>query len=178
MNYDKLVEYTKAGFSIRRISKKESKGYSTVRYWLGKYNLTTRRSSTTKYIPNCDGCGEEIKNYNKSKKYCNNKCQGIHQWRVKKKKILEGEKTTPRLLKRALLEEKDHACWKCGIKDWNDRPAPLELEHIDGNSSNNDFKNLEILCCNCHAQTPTYKGKNKGNGRYSRRQRYEEGKSY
>ena len=43
---------------------------------------------------------------------------------------------------------------------------------------NNTVNNIELLCPNCHAQTPTYKGKNKGNGRYSRKLRYQEGKSY
>ena len=30
---------------------------------------------------------------------------------------------------------------------------------------NNKLENLRLLCPNCHAQTPTYKAKNKGNGR-------------
>ena len=52
------------------------------------------------------------------------------------------------------------------------------MEHLDGNSENNNLDNLSLLCCNCHAQTDTYKVKNLGKGRFSRRQRYKEGKSY
>lgn len=52
------------------------------------------------------------------------------------------------------------------------------MDHIDGNSENNDLDNLRLICCNCDAQTSTYKAKNIGKGRHYRRQRYAEGKSY
>jgi 5-methylcytosine-specific restriction endonuclease McrA len=55
---------------------------------------------------------------------------------------------------------------------------PLVLDHIDGNSDNWDLKNLRMICCNCDALTPTYKNRNRGNGRFLRRIRYREGKSY
>ena len=54
-----------------------------------------------------------------------------------------------------------HQCNRCGITEWNGLPAPLELEHKDGNHHNNSLDNLELLCPNCHAQTDTYRGKNK-----------------
>jgi 5-methylcytosine-specific restriction endonuclease McrA len=54
----------------------------------------------------------------------------------------------------------------------------MELEHIDGNSENNSLDNLSIICPNCHSQTPTYKGANKGKGRHYRRVRYSQGKSF
>lgn len=63
-----------------------------------------------------------------------------------------------RLFKEKILEEK---CSNCGITEWMGQPAPLELDHIDGNNSNNSLDNLRILCPNCHAQTDTYRGKNK-----------------
>lgn len=47
-----------------------------------------------------------------------------------------------------------------------------------GRSDNNILENLRLVCPNCHALTPTYKGKNAGNGRAKRRQRYIDGKSY
>lgn len=37
----------------------------------------------------------------------------------------------------------------------------LELDHIDGDSTNNEKSNLRFLCPNCHATTETYRGKNK-----------------
>ena len=66
-------------------------------------------------------------------------------------------------LKLRLLSEglKQHKCECCGITEWNGQPAPIELDHIDGNRYNNTIENLRILCPNCHAQTDTYRGKNK-----------------
>ena len=58
-----------------------------------------------------------------------------------------------RLINEGLKELK---CECCGISEWNGLPAPLELDHIDGNNSNNILENLKILCPNCHAQTPTH----------------------
>jgi len=40
------------------------------------------------------------------------------------------------------------------------------------------LKNLRLVCGNCDMLLPTYKSKNKGNGRHNRRKRYAEGKSY
>lgn len=51
-------------------------------------------------------------------------------------------------------------CSKCLLTTWLDQPIALELEHIDGNHDNNALSNLCLLCPNCHAQTPTYRGKN------------------
>jgi hypothetical protein len=56
---------------------------------------------------------------------------------------------------------KEAKCECCGITEWNGKAAPLELEHKDGNHSNNALENLLILCPNCHAQTETYRGRNK-----------------
>ena len=64
-----------------------------------------------------------------------------------------------RLLMAGLLEA---VCSMCGSRDWLGRPIPLELDHIDGNSENNVLGNLRLLCPNCHALTPTYRGKNIG----------------
>lgn len=49
---------------------------------------------------------------------------------------------------------------KCNIKDWNGEFIILELNHKDGDNSNHKLENLELLCPNCHSQTPTFKAKN------------------
>ena len=64
-----------------------------------------------------------------------------------------------RLLKENFFEAK---CYNCEQSEWLGNPIPLELEHIDGNHQNNTLDNLTLLCPNCHALTPTYRGKNKG----------------
>lgn len=53
-------------------------------------------------------------------------------------------------------------CECCGLSTWNGLPIPLELDQVNGHSSDNRIENLRILCPNCHAQTPTYRGKNIG----------------
>ncbi len=66
-------------------------------------------------------------------------------------------------LKKRLINEgiKEHKCECCGITEWNGKITPIELDHIDGNRYNNTLENLRLLCPNCHAQTETYRGKNK-----------------
>lgn len=66
-------------------------------------------------------------------------------------------------LKRRLFNDgiKERRCECCGITEWNGKPAPLQLHHIDGNNTNNSLENLQILCPNCHAQTDNYCSKNK-----------------
>jgi len=63
------------------------------------------------------------------------------------------------LLSKNLLEYK---CYHCGIKEWNSKEISLQLEHINGINNDNRVENLTLLCPNCHSQTPTFAGKNKG----------------
>lgn len=67
-------------------------------------------------------------------------------------------------LRKRLLSEgyKTHRCESCGLTEWLDEEIPLELEHVNGINTDNRLENLELLCPNCHAKTPTYRGKNKG----------------
>lgn len=54
-------------------------------------------------------------------------------------------------------------CEDCGITKWMGKDAPLELHHVDGNPSNNNLKNLKILCPNCHALSENYRIRKKKN---------------
>lgn len=66
-----------------------------------------------------------------------------------------------KLKKRLLLENYfDYKCYSCNLEEWLNNPIPLELEHINGNHTDNSLCNLTLLCPNCHAQTSTYRGKN------------------
>lgn len=44
-------------------------------------------------------------------------------------------------------EKKDY-CEKCGFIP--EHKCQLDVDHIDGNHKNNDSKNLQTLCANCH----------------------------
>jgi len=75
-------------------------------------------------------------------------------------------------LKKRLIKEKlkAHICEKCKNSIWNNKPIPLELEHVNGNNTDNRIENLKLLCPNCHAQTPFYRGKNKRSSLNERRE--------
>lgn len=67
--------------------------------------------------------------------------------------------------KSALVQTRGHKCESCGLTEWKSQPIPLELEHIDGDNKNNTKENLQLLCCNCHALTPTWRGRNVNTGK-------------
>jgi hypothetical protein len=81
----------------------------------------------------------------------------VEEYFVKGDRRITGSSIKNRLHKEGILEPK---CYKCGITEWNSQPAPLELEHINGDPTDNTIENLTILCPNCHAQSEWYRGKN------------------
>lgn len=64
------------------------------------------------------------------------------------------------LLKKLISEgHKERKCECCGNKEWNNNPIPLEIHHINGNNSDNNIDNLQLLCPNCHALMDNYRGR-------------------
>ncbi len=134
----------------------------------------------------CLNCGTECPvSHQKVNKYCSVACQHefqykfyITEWKQGLQTGLSGKDQTSKYVKRYIFEKFDNKCSQCGIAEWMGKPISLQLEHIDGNAVNQIEDNLTLLCPNCHSQTESYAGKNRGNGRHSRRVRYAEGKSY
>jgi hypothetical protein len=138
-----------------------------------KYNnIGVRRHGEERFCLNCN-------NKTTNKKFCSNTCQQDFEW-VKEKKKIEKTGIAPyaRTSKRYIIETRGHRCEICKETEWMGQKIPLVKDHIDGNPENHSILNLRVICPNCDAQTPTYKSKNKGNGRVYRRRRYAEGKSY
>lgn len=130
---------------------------------------------TTKSIkPTCIHCGDDING--SGKKYCSTKCGTDYRWDIRKNKFLSGEYQKHNIessirvtAKRYLIECFGNTCSICGGTEWMGNVIPLVCDHIDGNPTNNNPINFRLVCGNCDMQLPTYKAKNKGNGREYRR---------
>lgn len=110
----------------------------TLNSWLDKMGIV--------YAGNMSGKGLQRNTYMPFEEYANSTYISSHKLKLK-------------LIRDGIKEAK---CECCGIFEWMNKPAPLELDHIDGDHYNNVLNNLRILCSNCHAQTDTNSGKNKG----------------
>lgn len=68
-------------------------------------------------------------------------------------------------LKKRLIEDYgwEDRCMREGCPSpepyWNGEKLVLQVDHIDGDNTNNIINNLRILCPNCHTQTDTYSNK-------------------
>jgi hypothetical protein len=137
-------------------------------------NLGVRRHAGE--LPKCIVCDEEVRN--SYKKYCSTKCSENHFLKNQFEKFKNGEIPSQSTTKKYLILQNGHKCSICKLEEWCGQKIPLVMDHIDGNAENNLPENLRLVCGNCDMQLPTYKSKNKGNGRAFRRLRYIEGKSY
>jgi hypothetical protein len=78
--------------------------------------------------------------------------------------LVLGRVTQSHGLKLRLFREglKPRHCELCG---WAERAPdgrlPLELDHINGDRTDNRIDNLRILCPNCHSLQPTHRGLNR-----------------
>lgn len=131
----------------------------------------------------CLGCGLDVAG-RRARLYCSNACQSAARQRVLVSEWLETGVASlagsrHHYVKRYILVEQDGVCALCGIaQEWRGVPLVFVLDHVDGDSENNRRENLRLVCPNCDSQLPTYKSRNRGRGRHSRRQRYADGKSY
>lgn len=66
-------------------------------------------------------------------------------------------------VRKRILAERPRKCQNplCGIETWLGEDVPLELEHINGVGNDHRRENLLLLCPNCHALTPTWRGRNR-----------------
>lgn len=122
----------------------------------------------------CLNCGNPIKFRNK---YCSHTCQSQYQQKEWEEKWLSGEisgfyKTDhwgniPDRIRTYLFNKFNSKCSVCGWGETNPYTGriPLEVEHIDGDYTNNRPENVTLLCPNCHSLTKFYRGANKGKGR-------------
>lgn len=119
----------------------------------------------------CLNCGKQLSK--SQNKYCSTICQNEYQRNQDVEKIFNGEMSglknaitsSPKIkdsLRSYLLKRANYSCEICGCNWINpySNQTILEIHHIDGNRNNNLEDNLQVLCPNCHAMTPNYRGLN------------------
>lgn len=77
--------------------------------------------------------------------------------------LRNGSNYSSTYIKKRLLREglKKPICESCSQDEyWNGKTLTFELDHEDGDRTNNRIENLKIICPNCHSTTPTWRGRN------------------
>lgn len=118
----------------------------------------------------CEWCGSEAR-----VRYCSVSCQVKKQQNDKIQEWLKtgkGQYHTSRShwMRTYVLEDQAHRCAICGCKEeHNGQELVFILDHISGDATDHSRENLRMICPNCDSQLPTYKGRNKGNGKRPKR---------
>lgn len=166
--YKKIVECKGCGNTFERDTKNKRNIYCSFECYAKSRNriiLDNKKRERKK----CQQCGKESRNI-----FCSSKCCIENHWdkRLKIAKdtgILPHRQGTAKII---LLKMRPHQCEICKMIEWNGKSIPLVMDHINGNHKDNRIENLRLICGNCDMQLPTYKSKNRGNGRiYDRKYR-------
>lgn len=127
----------------------------------------------------CKNCGKELDSRHKI--YCSQECQYnfeqnnyIERWKQGLENGLSGKYGVSDRIRKYLMDKNDCKCEKCG---WGEiHPitgnVPLQIHHIDGDATNNNEENLQLLCPNCHCLTENYGALNKHATRVDNRKRW------
>ena len=171
----RLEGYITAGLSEMEMSRREGKSRSSTRHWINKFGLQTGRER----LP----ISERSDLYEQARTL---RWTGLSYAKIASKLGLgfdavvdhvndipvdarsnNGRRVTDssmlkskRAVRDYILRTREYKCETCGIVEWQGTALRLEVHHVDGNSSNNSDSNLQLVCPNCHSQTPNYQSKN------------------
>ncbi len=115
---------------------------------------------------NCKNCGNEI-TYSPSRSKglsCCWSCSAADRIKTKFALNTNWSKGMGTHLKKLRGER----CEECGITEHNGKPITFQIDHINGDRTDNRHENLKILCPNCHSQTSTFGVKNIKDEAYDR----------
>jgi hypothetical protein len=158
MEKDTLIKLIETGLSQQRIAEELNCSQSTIRWWLKKYDLRTRRGKHSQWPKDlvkarkCSYCGETnpIKFYGHKKTICGN-CHNKYTYQKSQENRLQG------------IKYLGGECNRCG---YNEFTCSLDFHHKDPKNKHPVFgshrgwslkkllKELEkciLLCKNCHA---------------------------
>lgn len=125
-----------------------------------------------KYYKNCENCNNEIKdNVSDKTRFCKRNCYLEHIKKERTKNIIIGDVIDTKASKNFLISKNGEKCEICGWCEKNKKTnkVPIQIDHINGDASDNRIVNLRLLCPNCHSLTETYGALNIGFGRKNRR---------
>lgn len=119
----------------------------------------------------CQECAEVFNPSHGLQTFCSSMCRTnkkskdfIESWLAGEPCVTVGLSKT---IRRHLFEKHDHKCQQC---NWSERNPvtgniPLQVDHINGDSTDHRPDNLRLLCPNCHSLTPTFGAINPNKGR-------------
>jgi nitrate reductase cytochrome c-type subunit len=147
---------------------------------------SNRLRKSRKRSATCLQCGVSLVGL-AGKKYCSKDCESsyksamavanesvlLNQWLSGSLSGTTKSGAPRNFIRKWLMGRSSGKCESCGWSERNQTTGliPLNMDHIDGDSLNNDVGNLRLLCPNCHSLTPTYGSLNNGKGRKDRRLR-------
>jgi len=150
MKKKKLKEAIDDGYSQRDISRIFNKSQTTVRYWINKYELSTRKDPKSHL---CEKCGEDDSNnfYGHQKSICK-KCRNTEDLEKK------------RQYKQEAIDYLGGKCKVCGYDKCN---QALEFHHLEMDEKSKEYESMKnwsferkreelnkciLICCRCHRE--------------------------
>ena len=129
-------------------------------------NLGVRRHGSAPKNHKCAACPKWTTN----PKYCGRACAEKGRASIQQKLFRAGLIQGAHNIRTHMLARHGNRCMnpKC-TWDFGKLSVVCQVDHRDGNATNNKPRNLRLLCPNCHSRTKTYGMKNFGNGRPWRR---------
>ena len=94
--------------------------------------------------------------------FCSRPCKDVGQRLEGVKAVHPAHYGSGRARREIYVRRRGRKCENCQGTEWLGHPMPLELHHVDGDTKNDSDNNLKLLCPNCHALTPNFRGRRKG----------------